>query len=150
VPPDLSERVARAYRRPRGIPRMAAVIGHLSVAAAAVVIVMALLAGSAGLPRAEVAQPGFSVLATRVPERHAPGVVKPHGRYTQVRGHVVPVMLSSEVAYDLDSAVPMSQVSAQLMPQSVVDEVLSQGVVVSKGGDAGQGQSAGGNGQIPL
>ncbi len=149
VPPDLSARVAQAYRRSRGIPRLATVIGRLSVGAAALAVALVALTHG-GLPSASLDRHGPAGVATHVPA-HCTSCSPQHpARYARIRGHVVPATLVSEVAYDLDSAVPLSQVGAVLLPPRLVDEALSRGTDLSKGGDAGRGQYVGSNGPLPL
>lgn len=150
IPPDLSRRVAHAYRGSRGIPWLVTVIGRLSVGAAALLVV-ALLVGRVGLlPSAQQVVPqAVSTVATATPAHCVQCSRRMPARYARVRGHVVPAMLASEVAYDLDSAIPMSQVKAQLLTPGMVDEFLRLGAV-SKGGDSGRGQYVRSNGPLPL
>jgi len=148
IPPDLSRRVAHAYRGSRGIPWLVTMIGRLSVGAAALLVV-ALLVDRVGLPSAQVVPQTVSTVATPTPARCVHCSRQMPARYARVRGHLVPAMLASEVACDLDSAIPLSQVSAQLLPPSVVDEFLRLGAA-SKGGDSGRGQYVRSNGPLPL
>jgi anti-sigma factor RsiW len=152
APPDLSDRIACAYRRSHGVPRLITVIGRLSVGVAALLVITTLLLGRVGLLHPTVFQQGYPTAASRVPAlcHSCASRAKVPVKYARVRGHVVPAALVSEVAYDLDSAVPLSQVDAQLLPLEIVDQVLSNSSTGLKGGDAGRGLKMRSNGPVPL
>jgi anti-sigma factor RsiW len=150
VPPDLSDRVARAYWQSRGIPRLTVVIGRLGVGIAALLVVSSLLLGRAGMLPTDIVQHGSPVAASIAPRLCDSCAARQPVKVVRVRGHLIPITLVSEVTYDLDSAVPLNQVSAQLLPQKRVDEVLSHGSIELKGGDAGRGQYVRSNGPVPL
>ncbi len=150
VPPDLSERVARAYRRSRGIPRLTAVIARAGIGIAALLVVTSLLVGRVGLLHSGVFQASAPTATTSSPGPCGPCSAKLPVKYARVRGHEVPALLVSEVAYDLDSAVPLSQVGAELLPTDRLDELLRQATAESKGGDAGRGLYTPSYGPIPM